>query len=292
MAALRREAGVRKVLHPRIDHLSPSKGIAFAGLEEVRVPTSLDGDAVRADLGELERLMSKHKSSIVLLTTTFFPPRESDPVKEVAKLCADRGLPLLINNAYGVQSEEIMRSIRSAIDAGRVDAVIQSSDKNFLTPVGGSIVVSPKKEIVDWTAETYAGRATAGPIVQTLAALLVTGIEKYEQLRREQKANRALLQERMENLARDIGQRVLSVKNPVSCAMTIDGLDAEDLGARLYNLRVTGPRAISKGAQGSCIDDYPHSYIVINAAIGASQKDVEDATAKLNRALSSPSPEL
>ncbi len=292
MAALRRETGARKVLYPRIDHLSPSRGIAFAGLEEVRVPTLLVGDAVRADLGELERLMSKHKSSVVMLTTTFFPPRESDPVKEVAKLCADRGSPLVINNAYGVQSEETMRSIRSAIDAGRVDAVVQSSDKNFLSPVGGSIVVSPSKDFVDWAAETYAGRATAAPILQTLAALLVTGAERYEQLRREQTANRLLLQESLESLAAEVGQRVLSVKNPVSCAMTIDGLDAENLGAKLYNLRVTGPRAISKGAQGSCIENYPHSYIVMNAAIGANRKDVEDATIKLNRVISSPSPEL
>jgi len=292
LAALRREMRVRNVLYPRIDHLSPSRGIAFAGLEEVRAPTRIDGDAVRADLGELERLMSKQKATAVLLTTTFFSPRESDPVKEVAKLCADRGSPLVINNAYGVQSEEIMRSIRSAIDAGRVDAVVQSSDKNFLSPVGGSIVVSPSKEVVDWVSETYAGRATAGPIVQTLAALLVTGTERYNQLRREQTANRLLLQERMETIAGEIGRRVLSVKNPVSCAMTIDGMNAEDLGARLYNLRVTGPRAISKGAQGSCIDNYPHSYIVMNAAIGASQKDVEEATSKLNRALSSSSPEL
>jgi O-phospho-L-seryl-tRNASec:L-selenocysteinyl-tRNA synthase len=292
MAALRRETGVRKVLYPRIDHLSPSRGIALAGLEEVGVPTVLHGDAVDADVGELERLMTKHKSSVVLLTTTFFPPRQTDPVKEVAKLCADKGTPLVINNAYGIQSEDVMQNIHSAIDAGRVDAVVQSSDKNFLAPVGGSIVVSPSKEIVDWIAETYAGRASAGPIVQTLAALLVTGVERYNQLRREQTANRLLLQEGIERVAGEIGQRVLTVKNPVSCAMTLDGLDAENVGASLYNLRVTGPRAISKGTQGSCIDNYPHSYIVMNAAIGASKKDVEEATSKLNRALGSSSPKL
>lgn len=292
LAALRREAGVRKVLYPRIDHVSPIRGIAFAGLEEVRVPTVLDGEAVHADIGELERLMSKHKSSAVMLTTTFFAPRESDPVKEVSKICAEKNTPLIINNAYGVQSEEVMRSVRSAIDAGRVDAVLQSSDKNFLSPVGGSIIVSPNRQVVDWAAETYAGRATAAPLVQVLCALLVTGAERYRQLRQEQTAFRALLQERMETLAERVGQRVLSVKNPVSCAMTLDGLDAEDVGAKLYHLRVTGPRAISRGAYGSCIDNYPHSYLVMNAAIGTGQKDVEEATIKLNRALGSPSSQL
>jgi O-phospho-L-seryl-tRNASec:L-selenocysteinyl-tRNA synthase len=289
LAALRRETGAREVLYPRIDHLSPSRGIAFAGLVEVQVPTILKGDAVCADLGALEQLMRKHASSVVLLTTTFFPPRESDPLKDVAKLCSEAGNPLIINNAYGVQSEETMRNVRSAVEAGRVDAVVQSSDKNFLSPVGGSVVVSPDKQVMKWAAETYAGRATAAPIVQTLAALLVIGLEGYNQLRKEQVANRALLEDRLSEIAGTIGQRVLSVDNPVSCAMTLDGLDVEQVGADLYNLRVTGPRAVTRGDYGSCIEGYPHGYLVMNAAIGAKQKDVEDATSKLNRALGSPS---
>jgi O-phospho-L-seryl-tRNASec:L-selenocysteinyl-tRNA synthase len=276
-------------LYPRIDHLSPSRGIAFAGLAEVQVPTVLKGDAVCADLSALEQLMRKHASSVVLLTTTFFPPRESDPVKDIAKLCSEVGNPLVINNAYGVQSEEIMRNVRSAVDAGRVDAVVQSSDKNFLSPVGGSVVVSPDKRVMKWAAETYAGRATAAPVVQTLAALLVIGLEGYNQLRKEQVANRALLEDRLRETAGAIGQRVLSVDNPVSCAMTLDGIDVEEVGAKLYTLRVTGPRAVTKGVYGSCIENYPHSYLVMNAAIGAKQKDVEEATSKLNRALGSPS---
>jgi hypothetical protein len=81
-------------------------------------------------------------------------------------------------------------------------------------------------------------------------------------------------------IAEDAGQRVLEVSNPVSVAFTLDGLDANDIGARLYNARVTGPRTIEKGHYGSCIDDYPHSYIVMNAAIGCSRKDVEKATTK------------
>jgi hypothetical protein len=61
----------------------------------------------------------------------------------------------------------------------------------------------------------------------------------------------------------------------------MDGLDVREIGARLYNARVTGPRAIEKGGPGSSIDNYPHSYIVMNAAIGSSKNDVETATTKL-----------
>jgi len=285
-AALRRALGVKRVLYPRIDHKSPRRGLQITGLQIVETPTLLKGDAVRADIEALSQQLSEGRDSAVLITTTFFPPRESDPVKEVARLCSDLDVPLVVNNAYGVQSAEVMSDIRRAIDAGRVDAVVQSSDKNFLAPVGGSILVSPSSEVIEWTAESYAGRATAAPVVQTLAALLSLGRRRYEELRRAQTENRALLESLLREIASEIGQRVLSVENPVSCAMTLDGLDVRSIGARLYNSRVTGPRAVERNSVGSCIDGYPHNYIVMNAAIGASRDDVETAVAKLHKELS------
>jgi O-phospho-L-seryl-tRNASec:L-selenocysteinyl-tRNA synthase len=284
-AALKRELGIIKVLYPRIDHESPHKGIAFSGLTEIAVPTVLEGDAVQADLGKLEHLMGHTDKFAVLSTTSFFPPREPDPVKEIAKLCQEHSVPLVINNAYGVQSEEIMKIIRSAIDAGRVDAIAQSGDKNFLTPVGSSIVVTPKKETIDWIAASYAGRATAAPIVQTLAALLALGYKKYFMLREHQQKNRRQLETNLNALANEIDQRVLSVYNPIACAITLNGLKVNEIGARLYNERVTGPRAVERGAFGSCIEHYPYSYLVMNAAIGAKKEDISKATAKLNKVI-------
>ncbi|MHA1933935.1 MAG: O-phosphoseryl-tRNA(Sec) selenium transferase [Candidatus Thorarchaeota archaeon] len=281
LSALRRELGIKKVLFPRIDHTSPKRGIALSALEEIQVPTLLEDDEVHADIGSIEQLARKHAPCAVLATTTFFPPRCSDPIKEIAKICATHDIPFVINNAYGVQSEEIMAKIASGIDAGRVDVIIQSSDKNFLSPVGASVVVSPKEDTIEMIAETYAGRATAAPIYQTLASLLSLGLNRYAELRTEQKENLLLLREKLNEIAQSIEQRVLAVDNPVACAMTLDGFDVADIGARLYNRRVTGPRAIEKGVKGSCIDDYPHSYIVMNAAIGASRNDVESATTKL-----------
>jgi O-phospho-L-seryl-tRNASec:L-selenocysteinyl-tRNA synthase len=281
LGALRREVGIKKVLYPRIDHTSPKRGIALAGLDEVQIPTVIEGDAVRVDLGEFEKSINKTESCAVLATTTFFPPRESDPVKQMARLCSDHDIPLVINNAYGVQSQEIMMQIRSAIDAGRVDAIIQSSDKNFLTPVGGSIVVSPKSEMITWVSDTYAGRASAAPVIQTLAALLSLGYERYKELQQQQLENLALLQDSLLNIAEKLGQRVLETKNPVAVAITMDDLDVQEIGARLYNARVTGPRAVKKGDYGSSTENYPYSYIVMNAAIGVRKEDVETATAKL-----------
>ena len=286
LSALRRECGIKRVLFPRIDHISPHRAIAFVGLEEIVVPTTIEGDAVQVDLGKLDNQIKESESCAILATTTFFPPRESDPVKEIAKSCSDNDVPLIINNAYGVQSEKIMNEIRSAVDAGRVDAVVQSSDKNFLSPVGASIIVSPSKEFIEEIMESYAGRASAAPIVQTLAALLSLGLNPYKDLQRQQKENLQLLYEKMNEIAEKIGQRVLSVWNPVAFAITMDKLDAKDIGAKLYNARVTGPRAVGKGEYGSSCDNYPHSYLVMNAAIGASRNDVETATTKLYKEVS------
>ncbi|MCK5265675.1 MAG: O-phosphoseryl-tRNA(Sec) selenium transferase [Candidatus Thorarchaeota archaeon] len=281
MGALKRELGIGKVLYPRIDHKSPQRGIALAGLEEVQIPTVVESDAVRVDLGELETNIARTKSCAILATTTFFPPRESDPVKQIARLCSDHDIPFVINNAYGVQSQDIMAQIRSAIDAGRVDAIVQSSDKNFLTPVGGSIVVSPKSEIIEWTSDTYAGRASAAPVIQTLAALLSLGHERYKELQQQQLENLALLKDNLLNIAEKLNQRVLEIENPVAFAITMDNLDVHEIGARLYNARVTGPRAVKKGDFGSSTENYPHSYIVMNAAIGVRKEDVDTATDKL-----------
>lgn len=281
LGGLRRELGIRKVLYPRVDHRSPQRAISFTGLEEVSIPTTLNGDAVRADVNALERAISNTSESAVLATTTFFPPRESDPVKEIAKLCDEHNTPLVINNAYGVQSQVVMNQIKSAIDAGRVDAIIQSSDKNFLCPIGGSIVVSPEPKIIDWVSDTYAGRASASPIVQTLASILSLGITNYHTLQQEQIENIAFLREKLHQISESIDQRLLQVDNPVAYAITLDGFDVKELGARLYNERVTGPRAVEKGGYGSSIDNYPHSYLVMNAAIGARKIDVEKATTKL-----------
>jgi O-phospho-L-seryl-tRNASec:L-selenocysteinyl-tRNA synthase len=281
LATLRRDHDIRRVLYPRIDHKSPRRGIILTGMDIVDIPTIMNGDAVQADLASLEKGLRKETSAAVLATTTFFPPREPDPVKEIAKLCQETDTPLVINNAYGVQSSKMMATVSSAIDAGRVDAVVQSSDKNFLSPVGASVVVAPEEKTIDQISETYAGRATAAPIVQTFVALLSLGLTRYNKLQKQQVENKKQLQASLSELAQSTEQRVLDVDNIVACAITMNNLDVRDIGAKLYNLRVTGPRAVEKGGFGSCINEYPHSYLVMNAAIGATKNDIEVATAKL-----------
>ena len=220
------------------------------------------------------------------MTTTFFPPREPDNVKEIAKIADKFDVYHLINNAYGVQSREIMKILRGAIDAGRVDAIVQSTDKNFLTPVGGCIMASPNENFLNFVSQMYPGRASAAPIVQFLAAILSLGVQGYQGLMDAQESNRRLLGEMLQELAKKYSERVLNVYNPIAAAMTLTGKDTKKIGHHLYTLRVTGPRVLEPTDFGICCKKYISPYITMNAAIGSQNRDVEVAIERLDKLLS------
>ncbi|MHA1527337.1 MAG: O-phosphoseryl-tRNA(Sec) selenium transferase [Promethearchaeota archaeon] len=152
-----------KILLPRIDHKSVLKAIDLMGFEPKIVNGKVYDDAVRVPIEDIKSKLDD-KCFAIISITSFFPPREHDDIKEISKFANENGLIHIIINAYGVQSPEWMKLIRSAIDSGRVDAIIQSTDKNFLTPVGGAIIASPAKDVITKISQAYAGRASATPI--------------------------------------------------------------------------------------------------------------------------------
>lgn len=277
----------RKVVVPRLDHTSIIKGIKYMGAEPKIVEGEIYGDAVRVPIEKISAGIDKDTFSI-LSFTSFFPPREADNIKEIAKLAQEKDITHIVVNAYGVQSEEWMKMIRSAIDAGRVDAIIQSTDKNFLTPVGGSIICTPHKDTMEKISRTYAGRANASPIFQFLISILSLGIKGYQALIEEQKKNRKYLAVELKKIADKIGEKILNVFNPVAVALTLDNLKGKNLsslGGALYTLRVTGPRIYdpTEKSFGMCCNHYPHAYIVINSAIGATKKDIDLTIARFQK---------
>jgi O-phospho-L-seryl-tRNASec:L-selenocysteinyl-tRNA synthase len=286
LAAAREESGDKQdtVVYPRVDHDSPMKAIKLVNLRTKIVQGQILGDAVRVSIDDIAQAIDKNCCAI-LSTTTFFPPREADSIKEIAKIAAEHKVFHIINNAYGVQSREIMREIRSAVDAGRVDAVIQSTDKNFLSPVGGAIIASPDEKFAGKVATHYVGRASASPIYQFLAAILSLGVEGYEKFRDIQESNRLLLQKLLGGVAESKNERLLNVRSPIACAMTISDVDPSTLGGVLYSLRVSGPRVVQSGRIGSCCDNYPYSYIVMNSAIGSKETDIIKSIEKLREGL-------
>jgi O-phospho-L-seryl-tRNASec:L-selenocysteinyl-tRNA synthase len=286
-----------QVLMPRIDHKSPIKGLEFIGCEVLLIPTEFGPnyfapEGVFCSLEEIEKKYTENPNTIgaIISTTTFFAPRVPDDIKAIAKFAKAHNFIHIVNNAYGVQCPNILHIIRQAIDAGRVDAVIQSTDKNFLTPVGGSIIITPKEEQANAISKVYAGRASASPILQLLVALLSYGKEGYEKLIQAQQENHQLLEQLLNDLANELGEKIIDCQNPVSCAMTFESLSDEQinqLGGFLYNLRVTGPRIVNahESNYGTCTDVTMPAYIVMNAAIGAQQKDISESINRLKDAI-------
>ncbi len=97
-------------------------------------------------------------------------------------LCQRYDIPHLVNNAYGVQSSKCMHVIQEvrvhgatiiqmtpyclnlcvcvlqAHRLGRVDAFVQSTDKNFMVPVGGAVVASSSEEFINSVSQMYPGQ--------------------------------------------------------------------------------------------------------------------------------------
>ena len=126
------------VLWSRIDQKSCFKAISSAGLACVVVETKMEGDAVVTDLAAMEAAVKQYEGKVlaIITTTSCFAPRIPDQVDKVAKLCAEFGIHHVINNAYGLQCKQTCKLINRACVIGRVDAVVSSTDKNFLVPVG------------------------------------------------------------------------------------------------------------------------------------------------------------
>ena len=75
-------------------------------MELVVIPNALEGDQLRTDLGQLRAVIDKLGAGsvvAVLSTTSCFAPRAADRLVEIAKLCREKDVGHVVNNAYGVQ---------------------------------------------------------------------------------------------------------------------------------------------------------------------------------------------
>ena len=127
-------------------------------------------DELRTDKQRIEREILAQLPSgpeevlAVITTTSCFAPRAADDVPAVAEICGKLGVPHIVNNAYGVQSSKCMHIIEEAGKAEkgrRVDAFVQSTDKNLLVPVGGSIISGYDSEFVRNISRNYPGKPPA-----------------------------------------------------------------------------------------------------------------------------------
>lgn len=152
-----------------------------------------------------------------------------------------------------LQSTRCMHLIQEASRKGRVDAFVQSTDKNFLVPVGGAIVASFDKGLLDRICKMYAGRANASTSMDVLITLLNLGMAVYKQLIAQRKEMYSYLKDELGKLASRHGERLLDTKgNPISMGMTLQCLSHQHdnkqvtmLGSMLFLRNVSGARVIT-----------------------------------------------
>lgn len=224
-------------------------------------------------------------------------------LKELAVICANYGIPHIVNNAYGLQSSKCMHLIQQGARVGRVDAFVQSLDKNFMVPVGGAIIAGFNDSFIQEISKMYPGRASASPSLDVLITLLSLGSNGYKKLLKERKEMFSYLSNQLKKLSEAFSERLLQTpRNPISLAMTLKTLDVHhdaavtQLGSMLFTRQVSGARVVPLGCvqtvsghtfRGfmSHTNDYPCAYLNAAAAIGIKTQDVDLFIKRLDKCL-------
>jgi len=295
------------VIWPRIDQKSCFKSILTAGLEPVIIENVLCNDHLETDILKIKSAITNLGSEnilCVLTTTSCFAPRLPDKLEDVAVLCKEHDIPHVVNNAYGVQSTKCMHLIQQAVRVGRVDAFIQSTDKNFMVPVGGAIIAGFDKEFIQSIGKMYPGRASASPTIDFFITMLSVGESGYNNLLKERKELYDYLKDGLCEIGARFGERCMETKaNQISLALSLERLDVSsegeqrsitEFGSYLFKRCVSGTRVVTpydsktigrytfKG-WGSHHNAYPTSYLTAAASIGMTKTDVDQFLKRLDK---------
>ncbi|KAG5261436.1 hypothetical protein AALO_G00304500 [Alosa alosa] len=303
-----RRPGARYILWPRIDQKSCFKAMVTAGFEPIVIENILEGDELRTDLDTVQKKIDELGAENILCvhsTTSCFAPRVPDRLEELAVICAKHDIPHVVNNAYGVQSSKCMHLIQQGARVGRIDAFVQSLDKNFLVPVGGAIIAGFDEGFVKEISKMYPGRASASPSLDVLITLLTLGASGYRKLLSERKEMYNHLAHELSTLAQQHGERLLHTPhNPISMAMSLSGLQAHSdqavtqLGSMLFTRQVSGARVVPLGVEQmvsgqlfrgfmSHAEAYPCPYLNAASAVGIARGDVDLCMKRLDKCVRS-----
>ena len=290
------------VIWSRIDQKSCIKAMTFdPSLNIHTVEQVIENEGLRTDTEGIERLVEELGADTVhsiVLTTSTFSPRTPDDIPTVSRLCKDKNIPLVVNNAYGLQCSKCCHLINEALRVGRVDLVVQSTDKNFCVPVGGSILFGP---VADMANKIYPGRASIAPILDLLITLLEVGSKRWKELLKERKEMFAYMISEVEKIE---GITVLSIpKNQISLTLTVDPphILTEQIGSELFLRNVSGCRIFVRNDKLKQIDagiaplknfgchssePVVDRYINVACAIGCVKQDVDLFVSRLRSLLS------
>ncbi|EAL67325.1 O-phosphoseryl-tRNA selenium transferase [Dictyostelium discoideum AX4] len=309
----------RYVLWPRIDQKSCLKSIITAGLIPIVIPNQLDGDMIRTDLVAIEdkiKELGVDNILCVFSTTSCFAPRVPDKIIEISEICKRYNIGHIINNAYGLQCSKILHNISQACKLGRVDAFIQSTDKNFMVPVGGAIISGPNSEFIDQISRNYPGRANSSPILDVFITLLSMGKQGWLNLLKERKELLIYFNEQLSKFALENNEKLLNTinENKISFALTLSSNNFNNneeiisnnnnnnnntfsmIGSKLFSRSCSGSRVIDLKSNkklligglefnnyGSHIDNYSTSYLTVACAIGITKLEIDTFIQRLSK---------
>ncbi|KAH9503237.1 hypothetical protein Btru_068519 [Bulinus truncatus] len=289
------------VLWPRIDQKSCFKSIVTAGLQPVVIENILEGDELRTDIEEIQkkiRELGADNIVCIMSTTSCFAPRAPDRLEQISTICKENDIPHLVNNAYGLQSTKCTHLIQQSARVGRVDAFVQSLDKNFMVPVGGALVAGFDTNFIEEIGKSYPGRASITPSLDFFITLLSLGCQGYKRLLQERKEMFIYLSKALSDCAQKYGERLLKTKNnPISLGITLSITDDEkatEIGSMLFTRNVSGTRVVAavKDSEicgclfknfGSHSNNYFSPYLTAAAAIGITKDDVDLFISRLEK---------
>ncbi|CAG2232952.1 SEPSECS [Mytilus edulis] len=283
------------VIWPRIDQKSCIKSMITSGFEPVVIENCMEGDELKTNLTAiLEKIEELGPDNIlcVMTTTSCFAPRVPDRLEEISEICKKFEVPHLINNAYGLQCTKCTHLIQ------------QSTDKNFMVPVGGSIIAGFDAKLIESISKAYPGRASATPTMDMFITFLSMGSQKYKDLLKERKENYQYLASKLSEVASKHGERLLQTPhNGISMGMSLssvivkDDKDVTEIGSMLFTRFVSGTRVISNSSTDSTInglkitnfgahcDKYNCPYLTAAASIGMTRTDVDTFITRLDKVL-------
>lgn len=285
----------RYVLWSRIDQKSCFKSILTANLEPIIIEQIEIDNYLQTNLNEFEKQIEKltpNEICCIISTTSCFAPRAIDNIQDISQLCQKYSIPHLINNAYGLQSTKIIHEIEQIKHHnGRIDYIVQSTDKNFLVPVGGSIVLTNNSELFDKLSHGYPGRASITPTLDMFITLLSMGKNGLIDLIQKRKNLFQIFYNKLLQWAKDNNEFILSSKqfSPISIAISLQHISNEnltELGSMLFTRRISGARVVKLGTKqtidtyefinyGSHSSNTQYSYLTVAAAIGIEENDID-----------------
>ena len=298
------------IIWSRIDQKTCLKSIITSGFEPIiinPIQNKSNDYEIETDIEGIKNAIDKYGADNILCvtsTTSCFAPRCYDNIEEISKICKEKKLFHVINNAYGIYCTKIIDMLNKA-DKVDVTLVISSTDKNFMVPVGGSFIYSSKENMVQKIKKNYPGRASISPLLDLFISFLEMGKNKYKALIKDRKEKYKILIQKMENIANKYQEKVLAMNgNKISILFTLKNImsksgnkDVKEIGSMCFNRQISGVRIItsSNGEKknvagyeflnyGTSCDDYKYlPYMTFSCAIGIKDEEIVGFVNKIDK---------